>query len=145
MADAIITAEITSLIDQFKALLDAKDDLAEQTKRNNTEVIEYLDKLAQAMVDAEIDQVGRHGINWKLKPTTKYSKKAGKDAELFDLLRDHGLGDLIKETVNAQTLQGAMSEFAKENDDELPEEFAEVISVYEYMDISHRKATKSTI
>jgi hypothetical protein len=145
MADAIITAEITSLIDQFKALLDAKDDLAEQTKRNNTEVIEYRDKLAQAMLDAEIDQVGRHGINWKLKPTTKYSKKAGKDAELFDLLRDHGLGDLIKETVNAQTLQGAMSEFAKENDDELPEEFAEVISVYEYMDISHRKATKSTI
>jgi len=145
MADAIITAEITSLIDQFKALLDAKDDLAEQTKRNNTEVIEYRDKLAQAMLDAEIDQVGRHGINWKLKPTTKYSKKAGKDAELFDLLRDHGLGDLIKETVNAQTLQGAMSEFAKENDDELLEEFAEVISVYEYMDISHRKATKSTI
>lgn len=145
MADAIITSEVTSLIDKFKALLDTKDDLAEQTKKNNAEVIECRDALAQAMLDAEIDQVGRHGINWKLKPTTKYSKKAGKDAELFDILRDHGLGDLIKETVNAQTLQGAMSEFAKENDDELPEEFAEVISVYEYMDVSHRKATKSTI
>lgn len=145
MADSIITAEVTSLIDRFKELLDTKDDLAEQTKKNNAEVIECRDALAQAMIDAEIDQVGRHGINWKLKPTTKYSKKAGKDAELFDILRDHGLGDLIKETVNAQTLQGAMSEFAKENDDELPEEFAEVISVYEYMDISHRKTTKSTI
>lgn len=140
-----ISNEVLDLIDQFKAALEEKDTLAEATKRNNAEVIEVRDKLAQAMVDAEIDQVGRHGINWKLKPTTKYSKKAGKDAELFDLLRDHGLGDLIKETVNAQTLQGAMSEFAKENDDELPEEFAEVISVYEYMDISHRKATKSTI
>lgn len=140
-----ISNEVLDLIDQFKAALEEKDTLAEATKRNNAEVIEVRDKLAQAMVDAEIDQVGRHGINWKLKPTTKYSKKAGKDAELFDLLRDNGLGDLIKETVNAQTLQGAMSEFAKENDDELPEEFAEVISVYEYMDISHRKATKSTI
>ena len=144
MADTI-SNEVLDLIDQFKAALEEKDTLAEATKRNNAEVIEVRDKLAQAMVDAEIDQVGRHGINWKLKPTTKYSKKAGKDAELFDLLRDHGLGDLIKETVNAQTLQGAMSEFAKENDDELPEEFAEVISVYEYMDISHRKATKSAV
>jgi len=38
-----------------------------------------------------------------------------------------------------------MSELAKENDDELPDEFSEVISKYEYMDISHRKAGKSTV
>lgn len=145
MADQIITAEVTTLIDRFKALLDRKEELADETKRNNAEVIECRDKLAAAMVEAEIDQVGRHGINWKLKPTTKFSKKAGMDDALFELLREHGLGDLIEPTVNAQTLQGAMSELAKENDDELPEEFAEVISVYEYMDVSHRKATKSTI
>lgn len=145
MADPIITAEVTTLIDRFKDLLDRKEELAEETKHNNAEVIECRDKLAAAMVEAEIDQVGRHGINWKLKPTTKFSKKAGMDDALFELLREHGLGDLIKPTVNAQTLQGAMSELAKENDDELPEEFAEVISVYEYMDVSHRKATKSTI
>lgn len=144
MADTI-SNEVLDLIDQFKAALEEKDTLAEATKRNNAEVIEVRDKLAQAMVDAEIDQVGRHGINWKLKPTTKYSKKAGKDAELFDILRDHGLGDLIKETVNAQTLQGAMSELAKENDDELPDEFTEVINKFEYMDVSHRKASKSAV
>lgn len=144
MADQIITAEITELIDRYKALLDRKEELAEETKRNNADVAECRDQLAQAMIEAEVDQVGRHGINWQLKPTTKYSKKAGKDDELFELLREHGLGDLIKETVNAQTLQGAMSELASENDDELPEEFAEVISVYEYMDISRRKAGKTT-
>lgn len=144
MADQIITAEITELIDRYKALLDRKEELAEETKRNNADVTECRDQLAQAMLEAEVDQVGRHGINWRLKPTTKYSKRAGKDDELFELLREHGLGDLIKETVNAQTLQGAMSELASENDDELPEEFAEVISVYEYMDISRRKAGKTT-
>lgn len=143
MADQIITEEITELIDKFKALLERKEELAEETKRNNADVLECRDKLAQAMLDAEVDQVGRHGINWRLKPTTKYSKKAGKDDELFELLRQHGLGDIIKETVNAQTLQGTMSELAAENDDELPEEFADVISVYEYMDISHRKTTKT--
>lgn len=145
MADTFISSEILDLIDQFKAALEEKDTLAEQTKRNNAAVIDLRDKLAQAMVDAEIDQVGRHGINWKLKPTTKYSKKAGMDDALFELLRNHGLGDLVKETVNAQTLQGAMSELARENDDELPEEFTEVINKYEYMDISHRKATKSAV
>lgn len=144
MADnPIITAEVTDLIDRFKDLLDTKDRLADETKRNNAEVAQCREQLAQAMIEAELDQVGRHGINWRLKHTTKYSKKAGKDEELFELLRDHGLGALIKETVNAQTLQGAMSELAEQNDDELPEEFAEVISVYEYMDISRRKITKS--
>lgn len=145
MADTFISSEILDLIDQFKGALEEKESLAEQTKRNNAAVIELRDKLAQAMVDAEIDQVGRHGINWKLKPTTKYSKKAGMDEALFEVLRNHGLGDLIRETVNAQTLQGAMSELAKENDDELPDEFSEVISKYEYMDISHRKAGKSAV
>ena len=145
MADQIITTEITELIDQYKTLLDRKEELADETKRNNADVTECRDQLAQAMLDAEVDQVGRHGINWRLKPTTKYSKKAGKDDELFELLREHGLGDLIKETVNAQTLQGAMSELASENDDELPEDFAEVINIYEYMDISHRKTSKSAI
>lgn len=127
MADQIITAEITELIDKYKALLDRKEELADETKRNNAEVTECRDQLAQAMLEAEVDQVGRHGVDWRLKPTTKYSKKAGKDDELFELLREHGLGDLIKETVNAQTLQGAMSELAAENDDELPEEFSDVI------------------
>ena len=32
-----------------------------------------------------------------------------------------------------------MSNLAAENDDELPEEFAEVINVYEYLDIAKRK------
>lgn len=135
--------EVTELIDRFKQLLDKKDQLAEQTKENNAAVIECRDRLAQAMVDAEIDQVGRHGINWKLKTTTKFSKKAGMDEPLFELLRQHGLGSLIRETVNAQTLQGAMSELAAENADELPDDFAQVINVYEYLDISHRKMTKN--
>lgn len=145
MADQVATEEILTLIDRFKEALDKKEELAEQTKQNNADVTECRDRLAQAMLDAELDQVGRHGINWKLKPTTKYSKKSGMDDELFEVLRQNGLGDLIKETVNAQTLQGAMSELAKENDDELPEDFTEVISVYEYMDVSHRKATNVKI
>lgn len=134
------TNHVLELIDRYKEALEVKDTLAEATKRNNEDATALRDQLAQAMIDAEIDQIGRHGFNWRLKATTRYSKKGGMDEELFSVLRDHGLGGLIRETVNANTLQGAMSEIARENDDELPDEFKEVINVYEYMDISRRKA-----
>lgn len=55
-------------------------------------------------------------------------------------LRENGLGDLIHETVNANTLSSAMKNLAEENDDQLPDEFIPVINIYEKMDISKRKA-----
>ena len=59
--------------------------------------------------------------------------------QLMEALRENGLGDIIRETVNAQTLQGAMSNLAEENDGELPEEFRTLIRVYEFYDVSRRK------
>jgi len=132
--------EIKALIEAYKALLETKDDLAAQTKENNQAVIEARDALANAMLEAEIPAIEYAGFTWRLKPTTKYSKKAGADEELFEFLRENGLGDIIKETVNAQTLQGTMSELAEENDSELPEGWEEVINKYEFNDVSKRKA-----
>lgn len=57
----------------------------------------------------------------------------------MDTLRDFGLGDLIKETVNAQSLQGAMSNLAAENDDQLPDEFQDCVNIYEFYDVTRRK------
>lgn len=133
--------DIIELIDKYKALLDEKERLADMTKANNKDIETYRNALAQAMLDAEVPEIGRDGYMYRLKPTTKYSKKGGMDEVLFDLLRSNGLGDIIKETVNAQTLQGAMSELASENNDQLPEEFAECINVYEFTDVSRRKTT----
>lgn len=139
MENLIITKEILELIDKFKLSLDEKTRLEEETKLNNSTISDVKSRLAQAMLEAEIDQVGRHGINWKLKPTTKYSKKDGADEELFELLRNYGMEHIIKKSVNAQTLNSVMNELAIENNDELPNDFAKVINIYEYMDISHRK------
>lgn len=75
-----------------------------------------------------------------LAPKTKYSKAAGQDEALMDALRNYGLGSLIRETVNAQSLQGAMSALAEENDDELPEEFEGLVNVYTFNDVTRRKA-----
>ena len=51
------------------------------------------------------------------------------------------LGDIIKRTVNAQTLNGAMAGLVEENDGELPEDFEEFIKPYQYYDVGKRKET----
>ncbi|MGN1127072.1 MAG: hypothetical protein ACI4RI_06495, partial [Ruminococcus sp.] len=56
----------------------------------------------------------------------------------FDELRECGLGDLIKETVNTRSLQSQLSEIV-ENEGSLPENLQECINVYEVMDITKRK------
>lgn len=126
-------------VDELKALLDEKDALKAKTTENNKAVEACKKDLADMMLAEETTKVTRSGFSYSLQEKTRYSKKAGHDKELFELLRENGLGDIIKETVNAQTLQGAMSNLAAENGDELPEEFAEVINVYEYLDIQKRK------
>lgn len=126
-------------VDELKALLDEKDALKAKTTENNKAVEACKKDLADMMLAEETTKVTRSGFSYSLQEKTRYSKKAGHDEELFELLRENGLGDIIKETVNAQTLQGAMSNLAAENDDELPEEFAEVINVYEYLDIAKRR------
>lgn len=133
---------ILQKIDEYKELLDRKDELAALTKENNAAVEACRNELAELMISEECTKISRSGFTYSLTPKTKYSKRAGTDDQLMDMLRAYGLGDIIKETVNANTLQGAMSELAAENDDTLPEEWAEVISEYSYMDVSKRKESK---
>lgn len=136
------TMTIPEQVDAYRALLDEKDRLAEETKANNRAIEAARDALATAMIEDETPQITRNGYSYTLTPKTKYSKAAGKDAELMDALRSNGLGDLIKETVNAQSLQGAMSNLAEENDDELPEEFEGLVNVYSFNDITRRKSSR---
>lgn len=129
-------------IDEYKALLDRKEELAGLVKENNAAVEACRNELAELMIAEECTKVSRSGFTYSLASKTRYSKRAGADEQLMEMLRMNGLGDLIRETVNANTLQGAMSELAAENDDQLPEEWSEVISEYSYMDVQKRKEAK---
>lgn len=127
-------------LDEYRALLDQKEQLAQAVKANNLAIEAARDALADSMVESETPQIIRGGYSYTLTPKTKYSKAAGKEFELMEALRGAGLGDLIKESVNAQSLQGAMSDLAEENDDELPEEFEGLVNVYTFNDVTRRKA-----
>lgn len=134
--------KITEMVEAYKSLLDQKDEIEAKMKELNASIETAKAELVDAMLEEEVTSVTVDGYSYTVTPKTRYSKKAGADDELFEMLRDHGLGDLIKETVNAMTLQGAMSEEAKNNDGELPSEWDTVINTYSFNDITKRKKTK---
>lgn len=136
--------DIVTMIDQYKELLDIKDQLADQTKENNKRLQEARDALTKAMIDAEMPKVSRNGFLYSLQDKTKYSKKACDNEEFFSILEENGLGDLVKRTVDAQTLNSAMAAEAEKNDGILPEEYEDYINVYQFYDIAKRKETNKT-
>jgi flagellar basal body L-ring protein FlgH len=127
------------LADQFQ---EAKD-RAEAAELEAKEARQTRDELKQLLIDAmleeETDSIGRNGRRYSLQAKAKYSKRSGMDQELFAALRADGLGDIITETVNANTLSATMRELSEENGGTLPEEYEDCINVYEYTDISVRK------
>lgn len=129
----------TELIRQYEALLDRKSELEEQVKENNKSIEEARRTLTEAMIDEEVDKLTTNGYSYTLGEKLCFSKKGGVDEELFETLRDDGLGDLIKETVNTRTLQSAMKDMAERNDGELPPQYDGLITVYRYMDVTRRK------
>ncbi len=134
--------DIFKLIDEYKELLDTKDRLKDETTANNKALEAKRKELAQAMIDAESPKVSRGGFLYSLQDKTKYNKIGGCDEEaFFSTLEEHGLGDLIKRTVSAQTLNGAMANLADENDGELPEDFEEFVKPYQYYDVAKRVET----
>lgn len=152
--------DIYALVDAYKDLLDTKDELKELTTENNKAITEARSALAQAMIDAESPRISRGGYMYSLGEKTEYSKRGCGEDEFFDFLRSIGLGDIIKPSVNARTLNSAMKETigtlreeaeaelddgdAEIASDWVPEEFAPFISAYSYYDVTKRKETNTT-
>ena len=132
--------ELKDAIAGYEALLDRKEELDRQTKENNAAIEAARRELADAMIDAEMEKVTSNGYSYSLGEKLCFSKKGGVDEELFEVLRDDGLGDLIKETVNTRTLQTALKDLTEKNDGELPEQYSSLINVYRYMDVYRRRS-----
>lgn len=154
--DSILDAKIV----EFKKLLDRKDELEELTKANNKAKEELEQEIVQIMIDNEKPSTVVDGFNYSLKQETRYSKKSEDELErlkteegieFFEVLREQGLGDIIKETVNANTLQSTMKALVEELVEELPdgepmpEELAKCLSIYPKMGVNKRKASKSAM
>lgn len=142
--------KLTEMLGQYEELLDKKDALDKETKDNNAAIDKLKAEIAEMMIDEDIPSQGYGDYVYSLQDKVKYSKRGDaqlmeKGLDFFDVLREQGLGDLIKETVNPRSLQSAMKEIADENDGELPPELDEVVSSYEMTDIARRKSANKAL
>lgn len=137
---------LLEMVRNYQALLEEKDRLADCTKANNAAIESAKAEIAQQMIDDDCPRISSGGYSFSLTPRTSYSKKSEADlaeagVDFFEVLREEGLGDIIKETVAAQTLQSTIKAYVEEHG-ELSEGLEQIIREYEYNDITRRKETK---
>jgi len=134
--------ELFALADQLRELKETKK-YAEQELKEITAEIERVDAaLAELMVTRETQNFTRSGTTFWLTSTTRASAAAGRKEELFTALRSAGFGDLVYETVNANSLSAFVKEQTAENEDVLPSWLDGLVNVFEKTTVGVRKAAR---
>jgi len=134
--------ELFALADQLRELKETKK-YAEQELKEITAEIDRVDAaLAELMVTSETQNFTRSGTMFCLTSTTRASAAAGRKEELFTALRSAGFGDLVYETVNANSLSAFVKEQTAENEDVLPNWLGGLVNVFEKTTVGVRKAAR---
>jgi predicted nucleic acid-binding Zn-ribbon protein len=134
-----VAQDVFSLADRLKELRERKSELNEEIKAVNAELEEVEAKLAEAMVAEEIQNFARNGQMYYLQSKVYASAVPERKQELYEWLKENGYGDLVYETVNANSLAAFVREQLEESD-ELPEGLSELVNVYEETTVGIRKA-----
>ncbi|MFX4263101.1 hypothetical protein ACOBQJ_13015 [Pelotomaculum propionicicum] len=130
------------LADKLKTLRDAKKDAEQRVKELNTEIEEVDYELSEMMANSETQNFTRCGTMFCLTTTTRASAAAGKKDELYDALKQIGFGDLVYETVNANSLSAFVREQITENNDKLPDWLDGLVNVFDKTTVGVRKTAK---
>jgi hypothetical protein len=127
------------LADRLKALRDEKAAIEGQLKEVNTQIEQAEQDLVNAMVAEEMQNFVRGGQMFYL--TTKVYANAvpERKQELFTWLKANGYGDMVQETVHAQTLAAFVREQLDEAE-ELPSDLEPLVNVFEKTSVGLRRA-----
>ncbi len=134
--------KIYALAEQLKQLREEKKDAEQRVKDINAEIDKTEYALVQMMAETETQNFTRAGTMFSLTTKTRASAVAGRKDELFSALKENGFGDLIYETVNANSLSAFVKEQISENQDTVPDWLSGLVNVYEQTSVSVRKSTK---
>lgn len=131
--------QIFDIADRLKAAKDEKKDLDAKAKEVGTRIEELDKQLSDAMAEAELDKFSRNGFTFYLSSRLFASPQAGRKDALISALREEGYGDIVQETVNANTLASFVKEQKSQNKDTIPEWLDQVVSTYEKVSVGIRK------
>ena len=131
--------DIFSLADRLKDLKQHKKELESEIKALNAQIDETETQLVELMIEEEMQNFTRNGQMFYLNTKVYASAVAERKAELYKWLKENGYGDLVYETVNANSLAAFVREQLEEAD-ELPEGLAEMVNVFEKTTVGIRKA-----
>lgn len=113
------TEKMFELADRLRALRDEKAEAEQHLKEIKAEMDEVDYRLSELMAESETQNFTRAGTMFCLTTKTHASAVAGRKEELFSALRAGGFGDLVYETVNANSLSAFVKEQVAENGDTL--------------------------
>lgn len=134
--------QLFELADELKALRDRKDALEAELKQVNMDIDNVDWHLSTLMAETETQNFTRAGTMFCLTTKTRASATEGMKDELFAALRSEGFGDLIYETVNANSLLAFVKEQIMENSDALPDWLDGLVNVFEKTTVGVRKAAR---
>ncbi len=130
------------LAEQLKQLREEKKNAEQRVKDINANIDKTEYALVQLMAETETQNFTRAGTMFSLTTKTRASAMAGRKDELYSALKENGFGELVYETVNANSLSAFVKEQIAENQDTVPEWLSGLVNVYEQTSVSVRKSTK---
>lgn len=136
------TQNMYELAEQLKQLREKKKAAEQQLKDIHAEIAQTEYQLSMQMAETETQNFTRAGTMFALTTKTRASAMAGRKDELYAALKENGYGDLVYETVNANSLSAFVKEQISENQDHVPDWLNGLVHVYEQTAVSVRKSTK---
>jgi predicted nuclease with TOPRIM domain len=130
------------LADRLRELREAKVYAEQALKEVNDQLDEVDYRLSELMAETETQNFTRGGTMFYLISKTRASATADRKDELFAALRGEGYGELVTETVNANSLSAFVKEQITENGDALPDWLRGLVNVFEKTTVGVRKAVK---
>ena len=136
------TQNMYELAEQLKQLREKKKAAEQQLKDIHAEIAQTEYQLAVQMAETETQNFTRAGTMFALTTKTRASAMAGRKDELYAALKENGYGDLVYETVNANSLSAFVKEQIAENQDTIPDWLNGLVHVYEQTSVSVRQSAK---
>jgi len=131
-----------TLAEELKNLRDEKKEAEQKVKDVNAELDKVERELADLMAGTETQNSTKSGTMYSLTVKSRASAVAERKDKLYDALKKNGYGDLVYETVNANSLSAFVNEQVAQNEDNLPAWLEGLVNIYEQAKVSVRKAAR---